>query len=163
MLNFADTGGLFDHFEVNREPFWPRVRWLLGGSILWHLIIVACVVFIPSVRDALSLAAVFSGAGFVDRPYAHTEIGDADIIEFTTEKFHYPEGYFAMDQQILPPPLQYPPAMPSFKPASIVPSPSPSVSPTPTPAAGPSPAIAGNNDKGKVDSESKPSADKKAD
>jgi len=165
MLNFAETGGLFDHFEVNREPFWPRVRWMLGGSILWHLIIVACIVFIPAVRDALSIAAVFSGAGFVDRPYSRTDIGDADIIEFTTEKFHYPEGYFAMDQQILPPPpLQYPPA-PSLKPISLSPSASPTVSPTPTPTPtiSPPPLIAGNNGSGKVDAEVKPSPGKKAD
>lgn len=136
-LDFADTGGLFDHFEVNREPFWPRIVWLVAGSGAWHLVIVACVVLIPPVRDAFAITAVFSGAGFVDRPYQHTEIGDdVDIIDFSTEKFHYPEGYFLMDQQgVIPPtqPQQFP-VTPPFKPASLPPAaPSPSPSPSTTP------------------------------
>lgn len=136
-LDFADTGGLFDHFEVNREPFWPRIVWLVAGSGAWHLVLVACVLLIPPVRDAFAIAAVFSGAGLVDRPYNRTEIGDdIDIIDFSTEKFHYPEGYFLMDQPgLLPPPQQYP-VLPPFRPASMPPastSPSPSPSPTATP------------------------------
>ena len=100
---------------------------------------------------------MFSGAGFVDRPYSRSEIGDdVDIIDFTTEKFRYPDGYFLMDQQGMPP--QQFPVMPPFTPASVSPGPkygpSPSVSPTPsasptiamnigdmkTPGATPSPA-----------------------
>ncbi len=144
-LDFIDTGGLFDHFEVNREPFWPRIVWLIAGSGAWHFVLIACIVMIPPVRDAFALTALFSGAGFVDRPYSRTEIGDdVDIIDLTTEKFHYPEGYFLMDQQGIPPP-QFP-VMPPFTPATIspaaYPSPSPSPSVTPTPA-GPGP-IANN-------------------
>ena len=155
-FDFADTGGLFDHFEVNHEPFWPRIVWLVAGSGAWHFVLIACIVLIPPVRDAFAITAMFSGAGFVDRPYSRTEIDDADIIDFTTEKFHYPEGYFLIDQQGLPP-TQFP-VMPPFTPASVYragnPSPSPSVSPTPsasptmamnigdikTPGATPSPA-----------------------
>src|SRR5262245_24895839 len=119
-FDFADTGGLFDHFEVNREPFWPRIIWLVAGSGAWHLVLIACILLIPPVRDAFAVATLFSGAGFVDRPYSHTEIGDdADIIEFSTEKFHYPEGYFLMDQQGLFPPAEQYPVMPPFKLASI--------------------------------------------
>src|SRR5262249_53568791 len=154
MLNFADTGGLFDHFEVNREPFWPRVMWVIGGSGAWHLVIVACVVMIPPVRNALSIAAVFSGAGFVDRPYRRTEIEDADIIDFTNEKIHYPEGYFAMDQ-----PgggvRQYPVTAP-FNPAWMSATPSPTPSPTPTPTPSSAPLIAANTGGKPADAKASP-------
>ena len=143
MLNFADTGGLFDHFEVNREPFWPRIIWLVAGSGAWHLVVVALILLIPPVRDAFSITAMFRDAGFVDRPYSHTDIEDADIIDYSTEKFHYPEGYFAMDQQGVPPLPQFP-VTPQFAPASLLtaPSPSPSATPTPSPTPAPSPLIA---------------------
>jgi hypothetical protein len=156
-FDFADTGGLFDHVEVNREPFWPRIAWLVAGSAGWHLILIACIVLIPPVRDAFAITAMFSGAGFVDRPYARTEIDDAEIIEFPSEKFHYPEGYFLMDQQgLFPPPAQYP-VMPPFKPVSLgSASPSQSPSPSPSPSASPAIQIAGNGAPGKT-GEAKPS------
>lgn len=145
MLNFADTGGLFDHFEVNREPFWPRIVWLVAGSGAWHLVILALIMLIPPVRDAFSITAMFRDAAFVDRPYTRTEIEDADILDYSTEKFHYPDGYWAMDQQGMPPLPQFP-VTPPYTPASVIsafnPSPTPGVTPTPTPT--PAPAIAAN-------------------
>src|SRR3954471_16303670 len=147
-FDFADTGGLFDRFEVNSEPFWPRIVWLVAGSGAWHLVLVACVVLIPPVRDAFAIAAVFSGAGLVDRPYSRTDIGeDVDIIDFSTEKFHYPEGYFLMDQQgvMLPPAQQYP-VMPPFQPASISPA---SANPSPRPSTTPPVDIAAAKEPGK--------------
>jgi len=147
MLNFADTGGLFDHFEVNREPFWPKMSWLVAGSGVWHLVLIALIVLIPPVRDAFSITAMFRDASFVDRPYSHTDIEDADIIDFSNEKFHYPEGYWAMDQQGIPPLTEQLPVTNPFTPAhfSRLPnaSPSPSVSPWPSPT--PPVLIAGNN------------------
>lgn len=152
-FDFADTGGLFDHYEVNREPFWPRIVWLVAGSGAWHLVLLACIVLIPPVRDAFAITALFSGAGFVDRPYTRSEIGDdVDIIDFTTEKFHYPEGYFLMDENGMLPPPQFP-VMPPFIPASVPaanPIPSPSVTPTPA-----LPPIAANTGDGKP-SDAKP-------
>src|SRR5712691_2830142 len=97
MLDLREADGLFDHFEVNREPFWPAISRLLGGSIALHVVLVAGVIFIPPVRDALSVALLLKGAGFVDRPYTKTQIANDDIIELTTERFRYPDGYFAMD------------------------------------------------------------------
>jgi outer membrane biosynthesis protein TonB len=153
MLQFQDTSGLFENFEVNATPFWPKVSRLIGGSIVLHLVLVACVVFIPPVRDALSIAAMFSDVGFVDRAYKKTEIEAGDITEITTEKFHYPEGYFAMDQMGFPSPSPTPlVVVQQFNPAPVpptqfdptklpTPTPSPSavpvagVSPTPTPTA----------------------------
>jgi hypothetical protein len=147
MFNFADTGGLFDHFEVNREPFWPKMSWLVAGSGVWHLVLVALILLIPPVRDAFSITAMFREAGFVDRPYTHTDIEDADIIDFSNQQFHYPEGYWAMDQQGMPPLAEQLPVTNPFTPAHFsalpAPSPSPSVSPSPSPV--PPALIAGNN------------------
>jgi hypothetical protein len=162
MFNFGDTGGLFDHFEVNREPFWPKMTWLVAGSGAWHLVLVALILLIPPVRDAFSITAMFREAGFVDKPYVHTDIEDAQIIDFSNEKFHYPEGYWAMDQEGLPPLTNFPVA--PFTPTHYAAprpeaSPSPSITPTPSPT--PFPLIAGNNRGGKTstgkNSEAKPS------
>src|ERR671924_1167288 len=65
MLELTKSGGLFDHFEVNSEPFWPKLGRLLGGSAIFHLIIATCILLIPPVRDALSVAVMFRGGGFV--------------------------------------------------------------------------------------------------
>jgi len=141
MLDFTETDGLFGKFEINREPFWPRISWLIAGSAVWHLVLVACVILIPPVRDALSLAALFQGAGFVDKAYNKTKIeNEGDITEITLEKFHYPEGYFAMDQEPIqafpsPPPVPFKPQV--FSPSQLV-----NPSPTPAPAASPSPLSA---------------------
>ena len=143
MLNLTQQHGLFDNFEVNSEPFWPRISRTLGGSVMLHLVLAACVIFIPPVRDALSIALVLSGGRFVDRPYSKTQIAnEGDILELTTEKFHYPEGYFAMGQQAMPTPLPVGPAPSTvFKPKAEMPSPTP----TPSPAANtPTPLVAAN-------------------
>ncbi|MFN2576700.1 MAG: hypothetical protein ABR607_03310 [Pyrinomonadaceae bacterium] len=148
MLNFADTGGLFDHFEVNREPVGRRLLWLVAGSGVWHLVILVLIVMIPPVRDAFSITAMFRDAGFVDRPYSHTDIGDdVDMLDYSTEKFHYPEGYFAMDQQGMPPLPQFP-VTPPFTPASV--SPATFASPTPTVTPTPPVLVAGNKGDGKT-------------
>src|SRR5258707_5975162 len=146
MLDFTETDGLFGNFEINREPFWPRISWLLAGSGVWHLVVVAAVILIPPVRDALSLAALFQGAGFVDKSYTKTHIeNEGDITDITLEKFHYPEGYFAMDQQgmpieQLPPPVPFTPKV--FSPSQVA---TPSPTPTPFPISTPSPAIAASS------------------
>jgi len=148
-LDFADTGGLFDHFEVNREPLWPQLSWLLGGSAVWHVVLIIMIVMIPPLRDAFHLTALFSGAGLVDRPYNRTEIGDdVDIIDFTTEKFRYPDGYFQVDQQVLTPLPPAPVAAPfTPRPVSLQQTPTPTPTPTPSPTPTPAPLIAANGAK----------------
>lgn len=143
MLDFTEKDTLFGKFEVNREPFWPRISWLLAGSGAWHLVLVACIILIPPVRDALSVAALFQGAGFVDKAYNKTQIeNEGDITEITLEKFHYPEGYFAMDEQGMPL-VQPSPSPVPFRPQVFSPS-QLNPSPTPAPTTSPSPAIAAN-------------------
>jgi len=144
MLDFTDTGGRFENFEVDREPIWPKFKWLIAQSAAWHVLVITCVLLIPPVRNALSIALILSGGRLVDKPYNKTAIGDeVDITELTLEKFHYPEGYFAMDQQGMP--NQTPQFLgSSFTPRSFKPVRVSSPSPTPSPIASPSPAIAGN-------------------
>ena len=147
MLGFPDTGGLFDNFEVNREPFWPKVAYLVAVSAAWHALVITCIAIIPPVRDALNIAVLFSGAGFVDRPYDKTEIlNEGDIVDLATEKFRYPDGYFAMDQLGIPNPTPTPRAPAVFTPQPVSPaqmlSPSPTV--TPLPISSPSPVITAN-------------------
>ena len=146
MLDFRDTSGIFENFEVNAAPFWPRISRLLGGSILFHLVLVACVVFIPPVRDALSIAAMFSDVGFVDRAYKKTEIEAGDITELTTEKFRYPDGYFMMDQMGFPSPTPTPQmaVIQPFNPAPVPPTQFDPAQQLPTPTASPSVAVAAN-------------------
>lgn len=146
MLNFEqETSGLFKNFEVNAQPFWPKVSRLLGGSVVFHLILVACVLYIPGVRDALSIAVLLSGGSIVDRPYTKTQIeNEGELTEIATVKFQYPEGYFAMDQMPLPSPTPTPlafasqPFTPFVPDAGVVPTPSPS------PSAGSTPLVAAN-------------------
>ncbi len=137
MLQFSDTHGLFEHFEVNAAPFWPKLGRLIGASAALHLLLLLTIAFVPPVRDALNIAMIFSDSSIVDRPYTKTEIEDLSVItEITNEKFHYPEGYFAMDQMPLPSPTPTPPplmASAPFVPAPVPPSQlDPLATPTPT-------------------------------
>lgn len=144
MFDFSEKLGLFDDFEVNRQPFWPRIRKLIAGSVIFHGILVACVVLIPPVRDALSIAAMFSGAGFVDRPYSKTRIADdAELIAMTGDRFRYPDGYWALDQGV---PIASPTPFPfAARPARVtVADPSPTPNPTPVPITSPAPVVAAN-------------------
>jgi hypothetical protein len=148
MFNLAESHGIFENFEVNAEPFWPRISRWMGGSVVLHIILAMCVIFIPPVRDALSIALVLSGGRFVDKPYTKTQIeNQGEIVELTTERFHYPEGYFAMDQPPLPnasptPVIRPVIPQPAFhpNPELLKPTPSPLASPTPATIAKASPA-----------------------
>lgn len=150
---------LFRNFEVNRDPRWQVILKLFGGSLVAHLLALACVAYIPGVRDAFNIAVLFTDTSFVEKAYDRTEIGDVQMVELTSGKFRYPDGYFALDGQmgIAPPPAlsaaqiiaqtnpQYP--APGFQseasPAQPEASPAPGVSPSPpslTPVATPMPS-----------------------
>lgn len=145
-MQFSSTAGLFESFEVNREPFWPRVRWLLAGSIVWHLFAIFVIVMVPQVRNTLAIATIFSDSSIVDRPYDKTEIENlGEITELTTEKFYYPEGYFQMDQMGFPSPTPTPMLIASA-PFTPVPVPETQLDPfaVPSPSATVSPLVASN-------------------
>src|SRR6185503_4962569 len=144
MLQFSNPAGLFENFEVNREPFWPRVKWLVAGSLAWHLFALFVIATVPQVRDTLRIATIFADAGIVDRPYEKTDIENlGEITEITTEKFQYPPGYFSTDEI----PVPSPSPTPLIASAPFIPTP---VSPaqldpfaTPSPSTTSSPLVAG--------------------
>lgn len=145
MLDFGHTEGIFENFEVNREPFWPRVRWLLAGSVAWHIFALFVITMVPQVRDTLRIATIFAGTGIVDRPYTKTEIENlGEITEITTEKFRYPDGYFMVANGEMPLPTPTPPMMVASAP--FTPAPVPQFDPfaTPAPSATASPLVASN-------------------
>lgn len=144
---------LFEHFEVERVSRWPVLSRLLGVSIVVHIIMLACALYVPAVRNALNIASMFSDSGYVDKAYNKTQIGDrAEILNLP--KFQYPEGYFApatmpgfdplapqivatAPPMVMTPPVMTPPVMmpgtPNRMPKGIqLPTPSPSASPSPS-------------------------------
>jgi hypothetical protein len=135
---------LFEKFEVNRDPRWKVLTRLIGASVVLHLICTALVVYVPALREGLNIGALIANTRFVDKPYDATQIGD-NVQLVQIEKFHYPEGYFALDAQIagnLPPQIA---ANDPFAPkiisqASKEPKVDPEASPTPSPAASASPS-----------------------
>lgn len=135
---------LFEEFEVNRELRWPLILRLLGSSLAAHLLVVIFVLYVPGVRAAFNIASLVAGTTFVDKPYSRTEIGDeVQLVELANDKFHYPEGYFALESQWSTTPTPAPigaqiiaQAQPS-KPFVLEPSPSPSPSPSATASASP--------------------------
>lgn len=131
---------LFKHFEVNSERRWPIIAWLLEGSLALHLLILISVLYIPGVRDAFNIAALISDTTFVDKPYEKTVIGDdVQFVQLASNKFRYPDGYFASEVPLgmVPPP----PAPMVFTPAAPVvtsqSAPTPLALPSPSPTATP--------------------------
>jgi hypothetical protein len=146
---------LFANFEVNRESRWPIISKLLAGSLALHVLAAAFVLFVPGVRDAFNLASLIGDTRFVDKPYERTQIGDdVQLLELASNKFHYPEGYFAVESQTgatafpsAPPQLisqaQSPAVQPELGPSpSPSPSPTATVSPSPLTIASPSAVVA---------------------
>lgn len=143
---------LFEHFEVNHSPFWPRIGRLLGASLGVHALAMAAFLYVPGVRDALNLAFLFSDTQFVSRDYTRTVIGDeVQMVNLASGKFRYPDGYFAPEGAQLPPLeiaaapviVSQPGPGPALLPAATpIPESSPSPSPEASPAAGSSPSPA---------------------
>lgn len=89
---------------------------------------------------------------FVDKPYEKTEIGDeVQLVELSSNRFRYPDGYWASANQVgtLPQPAALPPQV--FKPVTSagslaaptpfpLPSPSPGATTVPSPVAIQSPS-----------------------
>src|SRR5450755_3309151 len=87
---------LFSDCEVGREPRWPIVMRLLAGSIVLHVVSIACLVYVPPVRDAFNIVALVGRASFVDKPYNKTVFGEDIQMVAVSPKFQYPQGYFAI-------------------------------------------------------------------
>src|SRR5215813_8666664 len=142
---------LFQRFEVNREPRWQVLTKLVGASLVLHLVFVWMVIYVPAFRDTLNIAALIARTKFVERDYNATQIGDVQMVQLS-EKFHYPEGYFALESQLAN--GQVPgqtsavdPFAPKIisqasKESYVDPESSPSPSPSASPVASPSPSAA---------------------
>jgi len=147
---------LFEKFDVNRDPRWIVLTKLLGASLVLHLALLWMVIYVPTVRDTVNIAALIASTKFVEKPYDATQIADQVQV---VQLFHYPEGYFTPDGQVaaeLPPAAAVPTVDPfapkiisqASKSPNVEPSPSPSpeasVSPetSPAPTASPSAAVA---------------------
>jgi hypothetical protein len=149
---------LFEKFEVNRESRWKVLTWLTGASVVLHLVCIALVVYVPALREGLNIGALIANTRFVDKEYEATQIGNNVQLVQISDKFRYPDGYFALEAQIegnLPP--QIAAANDPFAPkiisqaskeskvdpeASPSPSPGPSASPGGSPGVSPSPSAA---------------------
>ncbi|MDQ1707897.1 MAG: hypothetical protein QOJ88_1108 [Pyrinomonadaceae bacterium] len=132
---------LFANFEVNRESRGRILGQLLVGSIAVHALVLASVMFVPGLRNAFNLASLIGDTRFVDKPYEQTVIGDdVQLIDLASNKFHYPEGYWAPEA---PPGTmpQLPPAGPQFIAQAAPPfAVQPELAPSPSPAPFPSPS-----------------------
>ena len=134
---------LFANFEVNKQARWPILSKLLAGSVILHVILAVSVVYVPGLRAAFNLASLIADTRFVDKPYDKTQItDDVQFVELASDKFHYPEGYFAPEGQTVVPPLPpvVPPLVAQVQPAVVQPELAPSPIPRPWPIALPSPA-----------------------
>lgn len=134
---------LFANSEVNREPRWQILSKLAAGSLALHAGLLACLIYVPAVRDTFNIAALLSDTGFVDKAYTKTEIGDdVQMLDLASPKFRYPDGYFATETQLqLAQALQADAAAPvsiDLRPLSTpYPTPTPEASPSPSPIASP--------------------------
>jgi len=140
---------LFANFEVNRQARWPIVLKLLAGSLVMHVSLAACVLYVPGLRTAFNLASLIAETRFVDKAYEKTQIGDdVQLVELASNKFRYPDGYFAPEGQmpVEPPPAPAPAFVSQAQPPAVMaelaasPSPSPLASPSPAPNAAASPS-----------------------
>jgi hypothetical protein len=145
---------LFEKFEVNRDPRWIVLTKLLGASLVVHFALLWVVIYVPTVRDTVNIAALIASTKFVEKPYEATQIEDQVQM---VQLFRYPEGYFTPDGQVAAelPPAPVPGVVDPFAPkiisqasaSSKEPEPSPSPSPvasvspeaSPAPSASPSP------------------------
>ncbi|MEO6391965.1 MAG: hypothetical protein ABIP75_08950 [Pyrinomonadaceae bacterium] len=121
---------IFKSYEVTRVPYWPKIARILGPSVVFHLLLVLSVLYVPAVRDAVNVVGIFAGAEFVDKEYKKTHIGDdVQIIDLeASDRFRYPDGYFSTGE-----PLPDPMAPVIVNSPTAMPTPWPTPAPTPTP------------------------------
>jgi hypothetical protein len=159
---------LFETFEVNNDSWWPKLSKLIGGSVGIHLLALVCLLYIPGLRDAFNIAVLLADTSFVDKPYDQTVIGeDIQMVEIAGDKFRYPDGYWAAENQpvdgiqpAVPEPslvAQAPPMGPWFSGSSQpTPSPTPDLSATVIPS--PSPVTSASPEQTVAQAAASPSA-----
>lgn len=127
---------LFENSQVNREPRWPILLRLTTASLVLHAALLTSLLYVPGLREAFNIAGLLANTGYVDRPYTRTEVDeDVQLLTLAHDKFRYPPGYFATEEQLKA--LAVPtPSIPQmiFTPAPVTQLPAP----TPTAEAWPS-------------------------
>jgi hypothetical protein len=143
---------LFANSEVNREPRWPLLLKLAGGSLVLHSTALALLLYVPAVRDTFNLAALLANTGYVDKAYSKTEIGDdVQMVNLAAAKFKYPPGYFATETELMlaealaqTPNASVSPAFPASELSTPTPTPTPEALPSPSTSPVASPAADAN-------------------
>ena len=135
---------LFANSEINRAPRWPILLPLLSASLLLHASLAATVVYVPTLRDAVSLAFLAGKTEYVNKAYKKTVIGEDVQIVQLGDKFRYPAGYFTPTGTVAassaPTPDPFAPKIVSqWKP------PKPLSTPTPLPSPSPSAGVPATN------------------
>jgi hypothetical protein len=132
---------LFANSQINREPRWPILIRLTGASLVLHAALLAGVVYVPGLREAFNIAGLLANTGYVDRAYSRTEVGeDVQMLTLAHDKFRYPPGYFATEEQLRAMTLPTPPVpQMTFTPNRVrqIPTPTPEASPSVVPEASP--------------------------
>jgi hypothetical protein len=167
-----EVAELFQHYEINRSPWFEHVWRIVTGSVILHLVLVACALYVPAFREALNIASVFSNTKYVDEDYDKTVIGRRAVMINPRDVFEYPPGYFSnpVAEQpqlvpiIVPTPMPVPPPPPVARQPKVKPTPAEAVaaaSPVPSPAASPQPSPAEDATAGLDENMSKEERDKK--
>jgi hypothetical protein len=144
---------LGDYAAARERTF---TRWL-GGSIVAHAVLLACLVYVPALRDTFTLANELSGFRVVSKDYQKTQVQErAVLINLAAQKLYYPVGY--LDAAAQPPAPS--PDDPKFV-ATVNPTPEPTpkpvkIKPSPSPTA--TPAAAEETAKNAADKDAKPAA-----
>jgi len=121
---------LFDNFEINREPRWPRLARTAAGSLVVHGLLVLAVLYIPTLQSALKIAGMLSDTDYVEEDYT---LADVTMVKLPRQKLYYPPGYFAVNPTA---PLARDAELKEAKPKPT-PRPTPKATPTPEPEATP--------------------------
>lgn len=136
---------LFADSQVNLEPRWPMLVRLITASLVLHAGLLASMVYVPGVRDAFNIASLLANTGYVDRAYSRTEVGEDVQVLSLPDKFRYPPGYFATEEQLKALAQQTPPLTETtFTPRRVrqLPVEIPTPEPSPSPLVEASPEIA---------------------
>jgi len=133
---------LFADSQINRDPRWPILLRLIAASLILHAALLASLVYVPGLREAFNIAGLLANTGYVDRAYLRTEVGEDVQMLTLADKFRYPPGYFATEEQLKALAVPTPPVpQMTFTPNRAsqipVPTPTPEASPSPLPEAAP--------------------------
>lgn len=87
---------LFQHYQIETGPPRKRFLWLVSASLILHLSLVVCILYVPAFSQVVSLAGLFSDSDFVSENYQRARIRErATILDLRNYKrFEYPPQYF---------------------------------------------------------------------